>query len=197
MPFSERTAARSLLAVPRGSSIPLPSGRVVRLFLHWAQPDRIRVDLDLSVSFYDAAWEFLGACDYTNLRFLEHKAIHSGDFTSAPRPDGASEFVDLDIARLFASDVRYAVMVVFAYNIPFERLRRGFAGLMGRDEPEAAVFDARTVKQRIDLQGRSRVCAPMAIDFHERRVLWMDVNGRYRGRARSRKVGVLEAVGGV
>ena len=177
VPFNQRTASRALIAVPRGSSIPLTEGKNLRLFLHWQQPDPLRVDLDLSAAFYDEHWKPVGQCDYTELTFAGGKAVHSGDFTSAPGPEGASEFVDLDIDALRAAGIRYAVMVVFAFNnVPFELLPRGYAGYMTRHDRFAEVFDARTVEQRFDLMGASRTCAPMVVDLKHRRIVWLDVH---------------------
>ncbi|MBE3014529.1 hypothetical protein IL992_35945 [Microbispora sp. NEAU-D428] len=96
-PEAERSASASLVRLPRGSVRPLPGGARIRLFLHWAEPaDRV-VDLDLSAAVFDARWELVGLCDYTNLR-LGGTAVHSGDLTSAPEPLGASEFVDLNVS---------------------------------------------------------------------------------------------------
>ncbi|WP_229891746.1 MXAN_6230/SCO0854 family RING domain-containing protein [Streptomyces mashuensis] len=178
VPFAERTAAASLVAVPRGSELRLPEGGVVRLFLHWTQPEGVQVDLDLSVAFFDAGWNRVGLCDYTRLRYGGDAAVHSGDLTSAPAPDGATEYVDLDVAGLAAAGARYAVAVVFSYNdIPFEELPDAFAGFMalpaaGRD----ASYDPRSVRQRFDLAGESRVCVPMLVDLAEGRAVWTDVH---------------------
>ena len=60
VPFHERHAARSLVAVPRGSTLPVPDSDQLRLFLHWTEPSAQRVDLDLSISLYDADWQFKG-----------------------------------------------------------------------------------------------------------------------------------------
>ena len=55
-PYAERTAARTLLTLARGSVLPVPAGRYLRLFCHWTEADGgPRVDLDLSVALYDAA----------------------------------------------------------------------------------------------------------------------------------------------
>lgn len=179
VPFAERSAAASLVAVPRGSVLPLPEGEILRLFLHWTEPAGTRVDLDLSVVFLDEEWRFAGLCDYTSLRRGDDAAVHSGDLTSAPAPDGATEYVDLDPARLAAAGVRYAVPVVFSFNdIPFEALPDAFAGYMalpGRKARDAS-YDPRAVRQRFDLLGDSRVCAPMVVDLAGARALWTDVH---------------------
>lgn len=177
VPFRERHSARALVRVPRGSRLPLPDGDTLRLFLHWTEPADRRVDLDLSVALYDDAWRMAGLCDYTALKFADGAAVHSGDLTSAPAPLGASEFVDLDLARLRAAGVRHLVMVVFAYNdVPFDVLADAFAGFMADRDARGEIFDARTVEQRFDLAGNAKIAVPAVIDVAARELLWADVN---------------------
>ncbi|MEU7157466.1 RING finger family 4 domain-containing protein [Streptomyces chrestomyceticus] len=178
-PFAERTASRALVTLPRGSELPLPEGRTLRLFLHWMESAASgRTDLDLSAAMYTADWQHAGTCDYTSLRYAETAAVHSGDLTSAPAPRGAAEFVDLDLEQLDAAGVRYVVAVVFAFNnVPFEDLAEAFAGLMVRNRPGTAgpVFDPRQVEQRFDLTGGARVAVPMVIDVAGRTMRWLDI----------------------
>lgn len=140
VPFNERTASRSAVALPRGSRVDVPASKAVRLFLHWCEPEKggSRTDIDLSVGFYDDKWRYVGVCSYYQLK-TELKgtvvAKSSGDLTSAPFPDGASEFVDVDRQLAVKSGARFAVMVVNNYSgMPFTALERGFAGLMLRDD---------------------------------------------------------------
>ena len=184
LPFQERTASRALVSVPRGSLLPLPESGKFRLFLHWLQPEEQRVDLDLSLGFFGEDWQPAGRCDFTSLKF-SNGAVHSGDLTSAPPPLGASEFVDLDIARLLEAGVRYAVMLVFSYTcIDFDRLPEAFAGLMDLHGSGDKIFDARKVQQRFDLKGASQVAVPMIVDLKKQTMLWTDMNlspsGRFR-----------------
>ncbi|MEH0936659.1 MXAN_6230/SCO0854 family RING domain-containing protein [Micromonospora psammae] len=173
-PFTERTASAALLALPRGSSQPLPPGRRVRLFLHWTEPAGTRVDLDLSVAMIADDGGFVGWCDYTRLRFGDRAAVHSGDLTSAPAPLGASEFVDLDVAALRERGVRYVAMVVFSYNdVAFEAMTDVFAGLMadpGRGQP----FEPKAVEQRFDLTGQVKVATPLVLDLRAGSMRWID-----------------------
>ncbi|MFI9585358.1 MXAN_6230/SCO0854 family RING domain-containing protein [Streptomyces sp. NPDC052236] len=178
-PFTERTASRALVTLPRGSELAVPDGRTLRLFLHWMEsPTSGRTDLDLSAAMFDADWRQVGVCDYTSLRFASQAAVHSGDLQDAPPPLGASEFVDLDLERLGAAGVRYVVAVVYSYNnVPFGDLAEAFAGLMLRDGPgnRGPVFDPRSVEQRFDLTGSSRACVPLLIDVRARTMRWFDV----------------------
>ncbi|MFJ9518873.1 MXAN_6230/SCO0854 family RING domain-containing protein [Kitasatospora sp. NPDC101801] len=197
VPSAERASARSLVAVPRGSVLPLPDGARLRLFLYWLQPKGVRVDLDLSVAFYDKDWALTGLCDYTKLVHGARTAVHSGDFTSAP--NGATEFVDLDLAGLAAAGARYAVVVVFSYNdIPFDELPDAYTGFMTLGAPgrSAGPLDPKAVTQRLDLAGAARVALPMIVDLAERHWTWTDLNlggtgGLHDVRRHSGRLGTL------
>ncbi|MFF3458963.1 MXAN_6230/SCO0854 family RING domain-containing protein [Streptomyces sp. NPDC002730] len=178
-PFTERTASRALVTLPRGSELAVPDGRTLRLFLHWMEsPTSGTTDLDLSAAMFDADWRHVGECAYTSLRYSGEAAVHSGDLQDAPPPLGASEFVDLDLERLDAAGVRYVVAVVYSYNnVPFGDLAEAFAGLMVRDQSGnlGPVFDPHSVEQRFDLTGSSRACVPLLIDVQTRTMRWLDV----------------------
>ncbi|WP_412543154.1 MXAN_6230/SCO0854 family RING domain-containing protein [Longispora sp. K20-0274] len=196
-PFAERTAAASLVALPRGASLPLPDARTLRLFLHWTEPAGFRIDLDLSVAMYDADGELHGWCDYTRLRLGGTAAVHSGDLTSAPAPLGASEFVDLDLRMMHKRGVRYVTMIVFSYNdVPFEAMTDAFAGLMA--EPGSATFDPRAVEHRFDLTGNAKIATPLILDLGTDTIRWVDATLGARGSGHSvagysRSLGLLTA----
>jgi hypothetical protein len=179
VPFNERTASPAAVSLPRGSSVPIPEGKTLRLFLHWCQPaGGARCDLDLSVGFYDAAWQYRGVCSYYELTLQGREgdiAKSSGDYTSAPFPDGASEFIDLRRDRALAEGYRYAVMVLNNYSgLPFELLERAFAGISYRDDVTGTVFDPRTVELKFSLKGSNGVFMPVVIDLVENRLHWID-----------------------
>lgn len=181
-PFNERTASVSAVNLPRGSSLPLPDGPLLRLFMHWCQPpgNGTYCDLDLSVGFYGDDWGYRDVCSYYQLKLSAGGvtvARSSGDFTSAPHPEGASEFVDLLLKSARAQGYRYAVMVVNAYSgLPFSKLERAFAGLMVREDEANAVFDPRTVRLRFAMDGPNGVFLPLVVDLATRRLHWLDVS---------------------
>ncbi|MFC8275417.1 MXAN_6230/SCO0854 family RING domain-containing protein [Streptomyces sp. NPDC057271] len=179
VPSAEGAAAKALVSVPRGSTQPLPRGEVLRMFLHWTQPTKTRVDLDLSVALYAADWSYVGLCDYTNLVYGRRAVVHSGDLTSAPAPKGATEYADLDLAALAEAGVRFAMPIVLSYNnVPFEQLLDAFAGFMSLPSREGrdASYDPRAVRQRYDLVGDSQVHVPMLVDLEHRTFLWTDLH---------------------
>ncbi|MFF4940176.1 MXAN_6230/SCO0854 family RING domain-containing protein [Micromonospora sp. NPDC000729] len=180
-PVRERAGSDQLAGWPRGSLRTLPDADVLRLFLHWAQPTDVRVDLDLSCVFFDRDWARLGHCDFTALRYAGSAAVHSGDLTSAPAPLGATEFLDLHLQRLVERGARYAVPLVFSFNsVPFQALDEAFAGVMlpmrGGEQ-----FDGARVLQRFDLRGNARMLLPLVVDLHARRLLWTDLTLPGRG----------------
>lgn len=174
VPFAERTSARALVPVPRGSSFACPAQ--MRLFVHWSQPDDKRVDLDHSVALFDDAWDLCGQCSYTNLSEFAGAAVHSGDLTSAPPPEGASEFIDLDLERLASFGVRCLASVIFSFNdVAFDELPDAFAGFLEHHGPEGEIFDPRKVAQRFELRGETKIAIPMLVDVRARRLWWIDV----------------------
>jgi hypothetical protein len=185
VPFNERTASKSAISLPRGSSVPIPVEKTLRLFLHWCQPEQggFHTDLDLSVALYDSSWKLINVCSYYQLRAKSSTgqliAQSSGDLRDAPWPEGAAEFVDLHCEHALASGIRYAVMVVNNYwGMPFDLLERAFAGLMIRDSVEGKHFDPQTVALKFAITGNNGVFAPLAIDLTDKTLLWLDVQSK-------------------
>lgn len=132
------------------------------------------MDLDLSVAVFDQEWAFVGLCDYTRLRFDQDALVHSGDLTSAPAPDGSTEFVDLDLRAVRRVGGRYVLPVVFSYNdVPFDELERGFVGVIRQP---AGLFDPAAVEERFDLAGPAKILLPFGVDLHTKELRWYDVN---------------------
>lgn len=174
-PFTQRVTSRALVTLPRGSRVAVPSATRIRLFLHWLE-STARVDLDLSVALFNDEWRHIGTCDYTSLRWRERAAVHSGDRTNAPPPDGATEFLDLDLALLARYGVRHLVVSVFSYNdVAFDDMADAFAGVMALSELEGPVFDPRAVEQRFDLGGQARMSVPFVLDLADGSLRWLDV----------------------
>ncbi|WP_051367126.1 MXAN_6230/SCO0854 family RING domain-containing protein [Hamadaea tsunoensis] len=175
-PMRERASSQQLAGWPRGSVRTLADLDVLRLFLHWTDTATARVDLDLSCGFYDEAWNPVGHCDFTNLRFATDAAIHSGDLTSAPPPLGATEFLDLHRARLRAAGATWAVPVVYSYNdVPFEQLTDAFAGF-SRPGRDGSQFEGARVLQRFGLRGNAKALAPMILHVPSAQVMWVDAS---------------------
>lgn len=183
IPFSQRSASRALKTVARGSSFELPKGDTVRFFCWWkniASRDELhsRVDIDLSASLFSSQWEHTEDIAYYNLRSGE--CYHSGDITSAPQ--GACEFIDINLQSVLSRNARYIVMSVLCFTgQPFVSMPECFGGWMMRQRPNSGeIFEPKTVKDKVDLTAPSRASVPVIIDAVSRRVFWSDIGLKSR-----------------
>ena len=173
VPFSLRSASNALRTIPRGSSIELPPGDTVRLFIYWQNGNQ-RTDLDLSALALDDKSLHVTTISYYNLKSLG--GYHSGDITSAP--EGASEFIDIEIPEFLENDIRYVMMCINSYTWqPYCDLPVCFAGFMMRQYPESGeIYEPKTVENKFDLTADSKVAIPLILDLRERQVIWTDLS---------------------
>lgn len=165
LPTGQASATDNVIA--RGSRIPLTED-FVRFFVYWKGQD-----IDLSASFYDESFVKQGELYYGNASYSNKpSAYHSGDITRAP--EGASEFIDLDLT---AQEHRYIVMDVRIYSghESYNEMDEVFAGFMERNDLQSGeVFEASTVKFKFDLNGKGKLTQPLIIDTKTREVIWID-----------------------
>lgn len=177
VPFSQRSASKALKTLVRGSKIPLESEKdTVRFFIWWKNIDNSwngRVDLDLSAVILDDNWNFREQIAYYNLK--GYGGHHSGDITNAP--NGAAEFIDISKSKVTERGGRYIAMCVNSYTCqPFHDLPECFAGWMLRESPNSGeIFEAKTVQNKVDISGESRMNIPLIIDVVENKVIWCDM----------------------
>jgi hypothetical protein len=172
-PIASKT--RAVLHRPWQTPVRLPRSAPAPCWLGcWLEP--YRVDLDLSFSFFDTNWRFLEGCDFTNLASPDGAYIHSGDYTDAPEPSGASEYIDLNLEKLQKRGVRYCMMIVFSYNsVPFDQMPYATAGIMHRSDSSGEIFEPRTVQNRFDLTGNAQIAIPLYVDLERLQMQWLDI----------------------
>ena len=175
VPFSQRSASRALRTIVRGSKLRFGDGNTIRFFIWWKQRPDDRTDLDLSAAFFGDDWQFKSAIAYYNLKEASYQACHSGDQTSAP--NGACEFIDLEIPSSLRSGGRYVVMSVKSFTRQtFDSLPECSAGWMIRQHPNSGeIFEPKTVVNRLDVSSATTSVIPMILDLQERKVIWADV----------------------
>ena len=176
MPFATRSASKALRTLPRGSRVPLPDADTLRMFLWWRN-GRGRTDIDLSAALFGEGFLYLDVLAYYNLQ--GYGGVHSGDIVDAP--EGASEFIDVSVARLRELGVRYVAMVLNSYTQhPYVDLPECFAGWMARARPESGeIYEPRTVQDRLDLTADTRVAIPIVFDLVAPRAIWCDMALRH------------------
>ena len=172
VPFSQRSAAKALRTLVRGSRLPLPDCTTLRFFVWWKN-GKGRVDIDLSAAMYAADYKYVSTLAYYNLK--DYGAHHSGDIVDAPH--GAAEFIDVDIARMLERKVRYVVMCLNSFTEqPYCDLPECFAGWMARQAAASGeVFEPKTVVDKVDVAANTRICLPAVFDLVGREVIWADI----------------------
>lgn len=173
VPFATRSASKSFRTVGRGSRLPLPAGCQVLRFFVWWHNGKERTDIDLSAAMFDADFALKDLVSYYSL--TGYGGVHSGDIVDAPK--GASEFIDVTLAKVREQGVRYIVMVLQSYTQqPYADLPECFAGWMARQEPGSGeVYDPRTVEGRLDLTADTRIAIPLIFDVLDGTTVWCDM----------------------
>ncbi len=177
IPMQMRTASDGLFVMQRGTRLPLDKDKsILRFFIHW-----IGSDIDLSACFLREDLSHHSTVAYYDLRSMNGiKAASSGDITNAPAPNGACEFIDIDLDSITDKNIRYVAMDVRVYRGGTFVEQSANAGWMMRDSLAAQrseIFDAKTLEQRITLSGKTQTVVAL-FDLHEREVIWLDMEGQ-------------------
>lgn len=175
LPLSARSRPDGAGVLPRGSRTPV-TGELLRFFVHWRQA-RSTTDLDLSCLLLDRDFTDSEHVSWTRVR--GEGFVHSGDLTEAP--DGATEFIDVNLSRIQRGAVVPEVHVYSGER--FDQVAEGFFGFMSRDTAQAGLpFEPATVRLKSDLAGQGRVSVPAAFLRGEDgwEALWLHLNLRGR-----------------
>lgn len=174
VPFSQRSASKAFKTIVRGSRIPLNDGNFVRFFIWWKNQNGNRIDVDLSASFMDSEFKHKDNISFRSLR--NSYCVHSGDIVDAP--DGASEFIDVDIEKAVARGIRYVCMDIRNYTgYNYSTMDECFAGFMIRQGCKSGeIYEPKEVVNKFDLTSDSNTACPLVIDLVAREMIWMDLS---------------------
>lgn len=180
VPFSLRSASKTMTAVSRGSRIAIDdSAKIIRPFIWWTNTKDNIIDVDLSVAIFADDWNCLEHVSYNNLESDRFGICHSGDIINGGPVDGegAAEFIDLDIDKALSAGARYAVFNVYNFsNESFSKMEHAAFGFMTRNDMKIGeIFEPSTVKQRMDLASATTTCIPVIFDLKERVFVWCDM----------------------
>jgi hypothetical protein len=173
VPFSQRSASKTLRTLVRGSRLPLPAACTTLRFFLWWKNGKSRADIDLSAVMYGGDFNYIDTLAYYNL--TSFGACHSGDIVDAPK--GAAEFIDIDIATCWARGVRYVGMVLNSFTEqPYCDLPECFAGWMARKKSNSGeIFEPKTVVDKVDVVSDTRICVPAVFDLGTGEAIWTDI----------------------
>ena len=200
IPSSARTSSSSVKTLPRGSKIKLDelsgNGKFIRVFTHWhnlakGKQDQenssdsfmsyqTRVDIDLSAHFYDKDMSPVSTVSWNTGLYSNGDskyAVHSGDVTDAP--NGASEFIDIDLENAKKAGVRYVVIVNSSFRgTSWSDIPECFSGLMirtGFGKNAGEIYDPTSVKYKFDLtQQNAAMNIAFAYDIETNELIWID-----------------------
>lgn len=157
----------------------------IRMFIHWYNTDKGRTDLDLGMVLLDKDFEGLTSWDYGNVHYGGHgfseTVTFSGDITHAPRPQGASEFYDVNISELRQQvpKGKYLVLTCTVFSGSEHSLGSvdHFAGVMSRNEAtKGKIFDPRTALIGSTAATKSSTGIVLAVDLESSEVIWLDTD---------------------
>lgn len=193
IPFGQRSASGGVKTLGRGSRLPLDASTgVLRFFIWWKNAEidgYYNTDIDLSAVVLDENFGSVFDITYYNLR--EQGAVHSGDITNAP--NGASEFIDIEIDKIKAQGGRYVAMTLHSYSGQnFHDMPEVFAGFMERQDLDSGeIYEPKTVVNKVDVMANSRSATPFIFDLETGEAVWVDltmkVSGYYSNVASSKR----------
>ena len=171
IPLHERKKSEGLLKIARGTRIPLTK-ELLRVFVYWKQREK-PTDLDLSFVKLDLDFKVLGHLAWDSYG-KEESLKHSGDIISAPL--GATEFVDINLARGF-KDCYGAVVVIKFGGEEFSELESCHAGWMIRESyrSETKLFDPKTVQNKVEVRSDTKNWIPFIVDFNTNELIYVDI----------------------
>jgi len=175
MPLKLRSMKDSMFKAERGSSINLDDTGYIRFFTYWKENDISGcVDLDLSIKIYDEGLGYVEECSYYSTH--GKYSTHSGDITSAP--NGASEFVDVDIDKLKRSNngAKYVVTYVNVFSSQKLDEFEAYTGFMcNNSKGDNKVYDPKTITDRFDLTCNARAVLCTIYDIDRNVMYWADM----------------------
>lgn len=190
VPLVQRDTISGTNTLSRGSRVSLDEGsKFIRPFIYWKDKSDECIDVDLSAVGYDDQWNYIDDLAYYNQQSFG--ATHSGDFTSAP--NGASEFLDINIEKAVSAGMRYLTVVVNVFTGQGFNEFQCFSGFQERQNPSGKNFEATTVKNRYDIVGATNFNVPLIIDLVQREMIWCDLalNGGTFNNVSTEATGVL------
>ena len=119
----------------RGTKLTVGQSKYLYLFVHWIQGSR-RTDLDLSVASFDENWK-------PNIVYFGSQVnsyiTHSGDFTNAPAPNGATEYIRIDLNKI-PKNIKYIIPFINVYTgSPFSENLEAYVSFMASDKAEFSI----------------------------------------------------------
>lgn len=140
-------------------------------FMHWVE-NKPRTDLDHSYLAFDEKW------DMSTVWFGQQAnsyIAHGGDITSAPAPNGATEYGKIRLSKI-PKGIKYIAPVINVFSgAVFSDNKEAYAGFWFSD---SETFDLKQNHTRYDLSQPAMVNIPFVIDVEKKEIVIVDYNNR-------------------
>lgn len=180
-----RDASTSRAGLVRGREYaPSGSGDTLRLLCHWYDTDTgYGVDLDLGAVITDENFDPVITVTW-NSYDNSGPCRYSGDQTSAPRPAGASEFIDVNLVDLRENHPKARYVVCSVYNYSGQPLNQvdhlvGAALIDSEVEGDTALFEPTSVDTAARATTAGTALIPLVFDLASGRFRWLDTDPGY------------------
>lgn len=186
--FIEKSSqtTKSVAVFPVGSRL-RATDAANRFAVYWCEnPNGNRVDIDLSVIFFDDRYDKLSVCACCPIddehapqyRDLSGNSVcyakHSGDRASAPYPNGACEYVDIDCQTARRAGVRYVLGVLMsAYSINRRDLNACHIAVSNSARDASKPQQSHTC--RLEIERNIQCLLPAVWDLEENALIQIDL----------------------
>jgi len=179
LPKNMRSTGEAVKQVARGTKLPLPAtSNLLRLFLFWVDKNGSE-DLDLTVHFYDEAFNYSDTISWNRDYKLFTKkgndqyAQFSGDVRH--HKGNCAEYVDIDIEKALEDGNRYVIAVARDFNA--HSFNTAFTGVMARSKwgtPGEVTWAPSTVEQGFKISSTTQNVVLCVVDLKERQIINVD-----------------------
>lgn len=175
------TNDQKLASYGRGTVFPLPEEvGFIRSASFWAHPTEAgHIWYDNGWNFFDDAWRDVGTICWNHTETRKGGCVFSGDPTNGNELKGRGcQMIDLNLDRLAASGVRYAVWSILAFSrTPFASANDVLATLQWGDKPETGkLYEPARAQMVFPLVGENLTKYVAYLDLRERRLVYVDAN---------------------
>lgn len=190
-----QTSDNELTNYGRGTVFPIPDDvTFIRSASYWKCKRGYNTWFDVGWNFFDANWAPLGACCWSEPYFngegstnwysrrgdnSKASAVFSGDPTNSKELEGrACQMIDLNLEKLEAQGVRYAVWNLLCYSrIKFSEAEEVFAALQwGVDPQKGKLFEPSRCQLSFPVGGDTFTKYIAYLDVKKRNVVYLDAN---------------------
>ena len=160
-----------------GSRVKLDNKNYLRCFTTWKNTKNERIDIDLSMEVFDENLNQTASLAWHNLKGgKKYGAYHSGDITSAPSKDGASEFIDINLAKARLTARYLAICNTIYSGVPFDKIEYCYSGIMLTENRLNSLYreDLVNIKAKLN-QKNGNMNLAFVIDLKSNELIWLDV----------------------